>query len=569
MKSTDESRLATEPFLTKNPGLSHQSGQAPGVEAMRRDGASSDPTVTEAYAPLSGCLNSDYNIIDISAIPDLIGANSSPAKIYAYNILCAPCLYSCRHVQFMVPSGSVAFVDRGDGHADIFGPGQHDRGFFLGQPQFFRFNNAEQQPVRYLQQGAVTVPQGSVAYAEKLGRSVIMGPGVHMWADEGLHLEGVYDLQSALIRLGPMQLVRITDDNVGISLNNGQVKILEGGKTHLLTHRGHTFCKLLPLKPQTHDLKDKEGHDLELMSEGGIPCKMKVNVVWKITDPLLAAKNACDLITVTSAENGAGRSHAVGLGQASLDISTLKATVFQQAIKALAARVAGTSLTGDAMPAQVRKGKEVMSADVDSVLDRRLIHYSGGTAGLLSQESQSQITSEANGFCRKIGVEIMQVNVVEALPAKSILDQLARQTQAQVQKSTDVTVAEGQAAAAVEKAKGQAAAAIEAAKGEADVVNITAVADASATLKRAQAEAEGIKAVAAARKEEATAVDASTESSKRAEIRELTPLMAAMGNKTSFVDSNSPFAVIGGALSFFKNSTQEAQGASSSAALRH
>ena len=54
-----------------------------------------------------------------------------------------------------------------------------------------------------------------------------------------------------LLILGPERWVTVPDGYDGISVNRGQIRILQGGKQHHLPHVGEKFLKIVPKILQT------------------------------------------------------------------------------------------------------------------------------------------------------------------------------------------------------------------------------------------------------------------------------------------------------------------------------
>jgi hypothetical protein len=67
------------------------------------------------------------------------------------------------------------------------------------------------------------------------GQNIILGPGIHC-ITEPMLFKKVVKLDSFYIEIGPEKWVTVPTGYDGISINRGQVKILEGGKQHHLPH---------------------------------------------------------------------------------------------------------------------------------------------------------------------------------------------------------------------------------------------------------------------------------------------------------------------------------------------
>ena len=86
------------------------------------------------------------------------------------------------------------------------------------------------------------------------GNNILLGPGIHLIRDPMMFIK-IINLNSFFIEIGPENWVTVPMGYEGISIDRGQIKILEGGKLHHLPHVAEKFAKmvlnlLLKLGPQ-------------------------------------------------------------------------------------------------------------------------------------------------------------------------------------------------------------------------------------------------------------------------------------------------------------------------------
>merc|ERR1719428_2035971 len=95
------------------------------------------------------------------------------------------------------------------------------------------------------------------------------------------------DLADHVIELGPWTLVTVDEGYAAVSQDNGRQIVLEGGKTHMLTHRQWKFEKFISQKIQTNDLQR-----VEATTGDNVVLSTTATVNWQITDVYLAARLA-------------------------------------------------------------------------------------------------------------------------------------------------------------------------------------------------------------------------------------------------------------------------------------
>merc|ERR1719352_557011 len=135
----------------------------------------------------------------------------------------------------------------------------------------------------------VTVPQGFIGLCEDRGQPVLLPPGMHQWKSDTLKFRHKVDLANHVIELGPWTLVTVDEGYAAVSQDNGRQVILEGGRTHMLTHRQWKFEKFISQKIQTNDLER-----VEATTGDNVVLSTTATVNWVIKDVALAAKMAAE-----------------------------------------------------------------------------------------------------------------------------------------------------------------------------------------------------------------------------------------------------------------------------------
>merc|ERR1719378_1652144 len=107
-----------------------------------------------------------------------------------------------------------------------------------------------------------------------------------------MRFEKSFDLNNNVIRLGPMTMVTVDSGFSAVTEDNGEQKILAGGKTYLLTHRNHKFQKYIPEKIQSSTM-DR----IEATSADNVLMAVDATVIWRISDVATAARNSAETIT--------------------------------------------------------------------------------------------------------------------------------------------------------------------------------------------------------------------------------------------------------------------------------
>merc|ERR1719174_2583530 len=143
----------------------------------------------------------------------------------------------------------------------------------------------------------VTVPQGFVGLALDRGQPILLAPGLHQWKSDTLKLKELIDLSTDVIRLGPFTLLTVDEGYAAITQDNGKQRVLQGGSTHMLTHRNWKFEKLISLKLHTDDLGP-----FCATSADNVVLQTTATVNWRVKDAMQAAKMAADTMSNTYTE---------------------------------------------------------------------------------------------------------------------------------------------------------------------------------------------------------------------------------------------------------------------------
>ena len=69
------------------------------------------------------------------------------------------------------------------------------------------------------------------------GQPVLLPPGLHQWDSPTVEFQRLIDLASSVICLGPYTLITVDEGYAAVTQDNGEQKILEGGRAYMLTHR--------------------------------------------------------------------------------------------------------------------------------------------------------------------------------------------------------------------------------------------------------------------------------------------------------------------------------------------
>lgn len=432
---------------------------------------------TPAYQVLSGygLLDASYRL-DSSEQIDAQEANATRAGNCLLNLACFP--LRCVFKTFEVDSATLKLVTDGRGGFDFYGPGVHR----ICDP-FYRVGASKTYTKGVVTHGDLTlatVEQGQIGYCTDQGQPILLPPGLHQWRSPTMTFIKAFDLNNNVIRMGPLTMVTVDAGYSAVTEDNGEQKILEGGKTYLLTHRNWKFQKYIPQKIQSSTLKR-----IEATSADNVLMAVDATVIWRITDVQTAALNSAETINKDGKD---GDGHDLG------SLSKLTNDVLKQAEASLAAFIGAVEYSATFSVAAATSGgaaaSEVVVGDRVEPLDdegerggERERRRSGVpktsssrvTSPLFDLQRLATCVEHANAITSKYGVSITSINVVAAVPAdKTLMVSLAQGAVAAAEAQKFETVAAGKAEAAKIAARGEADAEVLRAKGDADAARIRA-----------------------------------------------------------------------------------------------
>merc|ERR1711959_638054 len=182
-----------------------------------------------------------------------------------------------------------------------------------------------------------------------------------------------------------------------IAQDNGEQKILPGGRTHLLPHRNFKFEKFMTQKIQTNDLRR-----IEATSADNVMMWTDATVVWRISDVHAAAKGSAE----TMRHDGADATNA-----AMSDVRKLCNDVLKQATASLAAFI-GDIRYSDSFHVSAAGPSTVTAMPVAQ----------GGSA-IFDGTRMASAVDAANAVTQTYGVTILSINIISAIPADHDLQQ--------------------------------------------------------------------------------------------------------------------------------------------------
>merc|ERR1712159_331022 len=392
-----------------------------------------------AYQVLSGLLETQYRVDDETQL-NVKAGTSSRCMNFAFDSLAWPCCGPCFVRTFTVSDGHVRLGEDGEGGYLIFGPGVH----FLPQP----FVTVEQEEVpltkpliEWGDRTIVTVQQGHIGYAEDMGQPVLLPPGLHEWRSSTLKFQSFMDLNNAFIRLGPLTIMTVDEGYSAITQNNGQQVVLQGGETHLLTHRNWKFEKFMTEKIQADELQR-----IEATSADNVMMHTDATVVWRITDVMAAARMSAE----TMRNDGSDV-----MNSADADITKLRRDVLMQATASLAAFIG-----------EIRYSDSFHVSAASKVVDQSQNDGGGappvppdlvGYSPIFDPARMCTAVDTANSITQTYGVTIISINIIAANPAdKNLQVALAKGAVASAEAEQAETVARGESKAAQIRAEGDA-----------------------------------------------------------------------------------------------------------------
>ena len=281
-----------------------------------------------------------------------------------------------------------------------------------------------------------------------------------------------------------------------ITQNNGLQVVLDGGKTHLLTHQKWRFEKFITLKIQTDDLER-----IRAASADNVIMEVNSTVVWRIKNVLLAATMGAETMAHTNRET------------VSADIIKLRHDVLKQAIASLAGFIGSVNYS-DSFHVAAAAQRNMETAEVICIGDissPESVQEKGNTDNpMFDSEGMSEAVSHANQITSKFGVEIISINIISANPVDDNL----------TASLATGAVASAQALQAETQARGMAKAMKIQAEATAVTRKIDADSQALATLVQARAEKEAEIVRAEGSKQAAALLESSTLAAKLEMIKQ-------------------------------------------------
>jgi len=396
-------------------------------------------------------------------------ANSTLATNYAKRAFCTvACLpYECvASKNFMVDDGNVMMAKESNEYV-FYGPGVHriiDPFTSVGQQVSIK----EEEVISWGNRCIVTVPQGYIGLCDDRGQPVLLPPGMHQWKSDTLKFVKKIDLASHVIELGPWTLVTVDEGYSAISQDNGRQVILEGGRTHMLTHRQWKFEKFISQKIQTNDLQR-----VEATTGDNVVLSTTATVNWLIKDVALAAKMAAETM-----KSDGGAMHGG-------DIEKLRGDVLKQAQASLSCFI-GTVRYGSSVDvsAAVSKSASAVNLDGAGAGGRGGGGGMGGMENLYDVAKLNSAVTHANEICNRYGIEIISINIISAVPVdKRLQEALAKGAVAAAEAEQAEVAASGNARALLIKTQSEADAQLVSAKADADAARIRAAGETDAALK--------------------------------------------------------------------------------------
>jgi len=417
---------------------------------------------------------------------DLCANSSSSANMTTrmywgyYCGLC--CVYGMTHKEITVEAGEVGLLVDDSNRYLWAEPGMHNI-FSLytrvvGRPRKIGTAGAIEHGNRTI----VTVDQGTVGMAMDKGQPVLLPPGLHSWTSETMRFQRAYNLEDHVIQLGPYTILTVDEGYAAITQNNGRQMVLDGGKTHLLTHQKWRFEKFITLKIQTDDLEK-----IEAASADNIIMRVNSTVVWRIVNVQTAATMAAETMASTGRD-----------GDVTADIVKLRRDVLKQAIASLASFIGSVNYSDSfhvAAAAQrtAEQPLPAMATAVDGGLGAEMqeappqASRGGAENPLFDQVGMTEAVNHANVITMTYGVEICSINIISANPVdKNLMNSLASGAVAAAEALQSETAARGNAKALQIEAEATAATRRIEAASIAEAECVKAKGDAEAEVTRAE-----------------------------------------------------------------------------------
>lgn len=376
---------------------------------------------------------------------------------------------------FVVQAGCVRRGSHADGRYIFFGPGVHIHAtpYISVVGSDVRLTDGA---IVHGTKAIVTVTQGFVGLAMDRGQPVLLPPGLHQWESDTIEFKELIDLASSLIRLGPYTLITVDEGYAAVTQDNGEQKILDGGRAYMLTHRNWKFVKFMTTKLQTNDVGP-----IHVTTGDNVPLEATATVNWVIENAELAARVAANTMS-GSGPGGGGGSGAAASGGEQFDISKLRQDVLRQVVASLAAFIGTVKYAshGNAGMAKRIAGDETARNGGHQEPESEEL---GGRQALFDRQQLGSSVEHGNEICGRYGVKILSINLISASPSdRGLLDALSQGAVATVAAEQSETSARGEAQALLLTARAEAEATRIRAQGDAEAENVRA----EGSLKAAQ-----------------------------------------------------------------------------------
>ena len=195
-----------------------------------------------------------------------------------------------------------------------------------------------------------------------------------------------------VLQIGPYTIVTVDEGYAAVTMNNGKQVLLEGGRTHLLTHQKWRFEKFMNLKIQSDDL-----NDFEVTTAEKLKVSLNATITWKIT----TAEKAALIMTETDTKSDISietdeNDDLESLGQ-------LRHQVIAQTMSGLAFFIASVQYSDHFMATSTKGSDDALSSSVnrDTLFDT-----------LFDEQKLDQIIENLNMKIDDFGVDILQLNIL-------------------------------------------------------------------------------------------------------------------------------------------------------------
>lgn len=387
---------------------------------------------------------------------------------------CATC-QCCGQIQYVVVDpGHIQPGNHSDGTNLLFGPGVHILCNIWRSSRDSQNRVTEGAVVQSGTKVVAVVKQGFVGLAFEKGEPLLLPPGMHQWDNADVVWESMIDLSSSRIPMGPLTLVTVEEGYAAITQDNGVQKILEGGKSYMLTHQNWKLLGWLSCKMQTNKFGP-----LVMTTGDNINLNIVANVNWFVKDSKVASGKNVD--------TSAGRD----------PLAFIREDVILQCTSALASLVGAVQYGSRGTQGLQKATRDGPSEDQREPEDGRCgtdFEPKTGRQALWDPQRLSIAVEDANAITLQYGVEVLTINLISASPADhKLVEIMSRGAVAAVAAEETMKEARAKAQSALVTAEAEAVSAkatadamIIKSKSEAEAKQIAAEADAMSERLRAQ-----------------------------------------------------------------------------------